>query len=33
MPLDGTIGGLVGRLDVLLIECPACGPAWWLADV
>jgi hypothetical protein len=25
MPLDGTIGGLVGSLDVLRIECPTCG--------
>jgi hypothetical protein len=25
MPSDGTIGGLVGRLDVLRIECPTCG--------
>jgi hypothetical protein len=25
MPLDGTIGGLVGRLDVLRIECATPG--------
>jgi hypothetical protein len=25
MPSDGTIGGLVGKLDVLRIECPMCG--------
>ena len=25
MPFDDTIGGLVGRLDVLRIECPTCG--------
>jgi hypothetical protein len=25
MPSDGTIGGLVGNLDVLRIECPKCG--------
>jgi hypothetical protein len=25
MPLDGTIGGLVGSLEVLRIECPTCG--------
>jgi hypothetical protein len=25
MPSDGTIGGLVGRLDLLRIECPTCG--------
>jgi len=25
IPSDGTIGGLVGRLDVLRIECPTCG--------
>jgi hypothetical protein len=25
MPSDGTIGGLVGKLDVLRIGCPACG--------
>jgi hypothetical protein len=25
MPLDGTIGGLVGMLDVLRVECPTCG--------
>ena len=25
MPSDGTIGGLVGKLDVLRIECPTCG--------
>jgi len=24
MPLDGTIGGLVGMLDVLRIECSRC---------
>jgi hypothetical protein len=24
-PLDGTIGSLVGRLDVLRLECPTCG--------
>jgi hypothetical protein len=24
-PPDGTIGSLVGRLDVLRIECPTCG--------
>jgi hypothetical protein len=22
---DGTIGGLVGKLDVLRVECPTCG--------
>jgi hypothetical protein len=26
MPGDGTIGGLVGKLDVLRVECPTCGP-------
>jgi len=26
MPSDGTIGGLVGKLHVLRIECPTCGP-------
>ena len=25
MPSDGTIGGLVGKLDVLCIECSTCG--------
>jgi hypothetical protein len=25
MPSDGTIGGLVGKLDVLRIECPTYG--------
>jgi hypothetical protein len=25
MPTDGTIGGLVGKLDMLRIECPTCG--------
>jgi hypothetical protein len=25
MPSDGTIGGLVGKLDVLRLECPTCG--------
>jgi hypothetical protein len=25
MPSDGTIGGLIGRLDVLRVECPTCG--------
>ena len=25
MPSDGTIGGLVGKLYVLRIECPTCG--------
>jgi len=25
MPLDGTIGGLVGDLDALRVECVACG--------
>jgi hypothetical protein len=25
MPLDGTIGYLVGKLDVLRVECPTCG--------
>ena len=25
MPSDGTIGGLVGKVDVLRIECPTCG--------
>jgi hypothetical protein len=25
MPSDGTIGGLVGKLDVLRVECPTCG--------
>jgi hypothetical protein len=25
MPSDGTIGGLVGKLKVLRIECPNCG--------
>jgi hypothetical protein len=25
MPSDGTIGGLVGKLDVPRIECPTCG--------
>jgi hypothetical protein len=25
MPGDGTIGGLVGKLDVLRLECPTCG--------
>jgi hypothetical protein len=25
MPSDGTIGGLVGKLLVLRLECPTCG--------
>jgi hypothetical protein len=25
MPLDGTIDGLAGMLDVLRVECPTCG--------
>jgi hypothetical protein len=25
MPSDGTIGGLVGKLEVLRVECPTCG--------
>jgi hypothetical protein len=25
MPSDGTIGGLIGKLDVLRLECPTCG--------
>jgi hypothetical protein len=25
LPLDGTLGSLVGRLDVLRIECLTCG--------
>ncbi len=25
MPSDGTIGRLVGKLDVLRLECPTCG--------
>jgi hypothetical protein len=25
VPSDGTIGGLVGKLDVLRLECPTCG--------
>jgi hypothetical protein len=25
MPSSGTIGGLVGKLDVLRIECRTCG--------
>jgi hypothetical protein len=25
MPSDGMIGGLVGKLDVLRVECPTCG--------
>jgi hypothetical protein len=25
MPSDGTIGGLVRKLDALRIECPTCG--------
>jgi hypothetical protein len=25
MPSDGTIGGLIGKLDVLRFECPTCG--------
>jgi hypothetical protein len=25
MPFDGTFGYLVGKLDVLRIECPTCG--------
>jgi hypothetical protein len=25
VPSDGTLGGLVGKLDVLRIECPACS--------
>jgi hypothetical protein len=25
MPSDGTIGGLVGKPDVLRVECPTCG--------
>jgi hypothetical protein len=24
MPSDGTIGGLVGKLTVLRVECPTC---------
>ncbi len=24
MPLDGTIGGLVGMVEVLRVECPVC---------
>jgi hypothetical protein len=24
-PLDGTLGSLVGRLDVLRVECQQCG--------
>jgi hypothetical protein len=29
MPSDGTIGGLVGELDVLRVECPTCGRQGW----
>jgi hypothetical protein len=25
MPSDGTLGYLVGKLDMLRIECPTCG--------
>jgi hypothetical protein len=25
LPLDGTIGGLVGMLDILRVECPTCN--------
>jgi len=25
MPSDGTIGYLVGKLEVLRVECPTCG--------
>jgi hypothetical protein len=25
MPIDGTIGYLVGKLQLLRIECPTCG--------
>jgi hypothetical protein len=25
MPGDGTIGGLLGKVDVLRVECPTCG--------
>jgi hypothetical protein len=25
MPSDGTIGYLVGKLDMLRVECPTCG--------
>jgi hypothetical protein len=25
MPSDGTIGGLVGKLDMLRLESPTCG--------
>ena len=25
MPSDGTIGGLVGKLEVIRVECPTCG--------
>jgi hypothetical protein len=25
MPSDGTIGGLVGKLEMLRLECPTCG--------
>jgi hypothetical protein len=25
MPSDGTIGGLVGKLDMLRVACPTCG--------
>jgi hypothetical protein len=25
MPFDGTFGYLIGKLDVLRIECPTCG--------
>jgi hypothetical protein len=32
IPLDGTIGGLVGSLEVLRIECPTCGRQASLPD-
>jgi hypothetical protein len=25
MPLDGTLGYLVGKLDILRVECATCG--------
>ena len=25
MPFDGTINYLLGKLDILRVECPACG--------
>jgi hypothetical protein len=25
MPRDGTVGGPVGKLEVLRVECPTCG--------